>query len=233
MTKPVCAVVGVGPGNGTAFAQKFADEGYAVALCSRDEARLKDYAASIPGSRFYAYDATDPDAPSSVFSAIETDLGPIDVVLYNAGSGVWGTVDEVSAEDFQRAWEINTRGLFLATQAVLPQMRSNGGGSIIVIGATASVRGGAKAIAFASAKGSQRILAQSLARHLGPEKIHVACVILDGMIGLDTTKARMPDKPDDFFLSAEEIAQSVFFLANQPPQAWSFELDLRPYGESW
>lgn len=112
-------------------------------------------------------------------------------------------------------------------------MRKTGSGNIIVIGATASIRGGAHSIAFASAKAAQRSLAQSLARQLGPEKIHVAYVILDGVVDLETTKQKMSNKPEDFFLSSEQIAQSIYFLATQPQQAWSFELDLRPYTEHW
>lgn len=233
MKQPVCAVIGVGPGNGAVIARKFADEGYSVALCARNLDRLNELASLLPNARSYSYDVSDPDAAKSVFAAIEKDLGPVDTVIYNAGSGTWGTLDEVDVEAFQSAWEVNTRGLFLATQAVLPQMRKSGQGSIVVIGATASIRGGAKSIAFASAKAAQRSLAQSLARQLGPEKIHVAYVILDGMVDLETTRKKMSDKPEDFFLSSEQIAESVFFLAKQPQQAWSFELDLRPYGEHW
>lgn len=233
MNKPVCAVIGVGPGNGTAIARKFSEQGYAVALCSRTRSKLDALAKDLPAAAAFAYDVTDPEAAGPVFAAIEQSLGPVSVMVYNAGSGSWGGVDEVSVEQFQSSWDVNTRGLLLAVKAVLPQMRQQGGGAILVTGATASVRGGPRTTAFASAKAAQRSLAQSLAKQLGPEKIHVGYVILDGMVDLETTMKRMPDKALDFFLSASQIAEAFYYLATQPERAWSFEMDLRPYGEKW
>jgi NADP-dependent 3-hydroxy acid dehydrogenase YdfG len=233
MSKPVCAVIGVGPGNGAAIARRFAAEGYAVALCARDQARLKDFEAEIPGSRAYAYDVRDPQAAEAVFAEIRDGLGPVSVMVFNAGAGQFANIDQATAETFQAAWEVNARGLFLATQAVLPDLRDAGGGSIVVIGATASIKGGANFLPFASSKAAQRSLAQSLARHLGPERIHVAYVILDGVVDLARTRERMPDKGDDFFMRPDDIAESVFHLTRQPSSAWTFELDLRPFGEKW
>jgi NADP-dependent 3-hydroxy acid dehydrogenase YdfG len=233
MSKPVCAVIGVGPGNGAAIARRFAAEGYAVALCARDQARLKDFEAEIPGSRAYAYDVRDPQAAEAVFAEIRDGLGPVSVMVFNAGAGQFANIDQATAETFQAAWEVNARGLFLATQAALPGLRAAGGGSIVVIGATASIKGGANFLPFASSKAAQRSLAQSLARHLGPERIHVAYVILDGVVDLARTRERMPDKGDDFFMRPDDIAESVFHLTRQPSSAWTFELDLRPFGEKW
>jgi len=233
MNKPVCAVIGVGPGNGAAIARKFAAQGYAVALCARSREKLEALAAELPDAAAFVYDVCDPEAAGRVFVAIEQSLGPVSVVAYNAGSGTWGRIDEVDVAAFQSAWEVNTRGLFLAVKAVLPQLRKLGGGAIVISGATASLRGGPATTTFAPAKAAQRSLAQSLAKQLGPEKIHVSYVILDGMVDLERTMARMPDKPRDFFLSAEQIAEAVYYLATQPERAWSFEIDLRPYGEKW
>ena len=233
MNKPVCAVVGVGPGNGAAIARKFAAQGYAVALCARSLDKLEVLAAELPAAAAFVYDVTDPQAAGWVFAEIEQKLGPVSVVAYNAGSGIWGRLDDVSVEAFQSSWEVNTRGLFLAVKAVLPQMRRLGGGAIVVSGATASVRGGLETTAFASAKAAQRSLTQSLAKQFGPEKIHVGYVVLDGMVDLERTMERMPDKPLDFFLSSEQIAEAVYYLATQPERAWTFEMDLRPYGEKW
>jgi NADP-dependent 3-hydroxy acid dehydrogenase YdfG len=233
MSKPVCVVIGVGPGNGTAIARKFADQGYAVALCARTQAKLDVLAEQLPDAAAFAYDVTDVKAAERVLADIEQSMGVVSVVVYNAGSGTWGNVDEVSVDNFQSSWEVNTRGLLLAVKAVLPQMRQGGGGAIVVTGATASLRGGLASTAFASAKAAQRSLAQSLARQLGPEKIHVAYVVLDGMVDLERTMAKMTDKPLDFFLSAEQVAEAFFYLATQPERAWTFEIDLRPYGEKW
>ena len=233
MSSPVCAIVGVGPGNGAAFARKFASEGYGVALCARNETYLKELAHSVKGSKAYRYDATDLSAAKDVFQRIRSELGPVEVVVYNAGGGAFANIDSVTVESFQQSWEVNARGLFAVAKEVIPQMRELGHGNIVVIGATASIRGGANFVPFASAKAAQRSLAQSMARHLWPQKIHVSYVIIDGVIDLERTRKRLPDKPGDFFLKPDDIAQSAFFLTQQPPQAWTFELDLRPFGEKW
>ena len=230
---PVCAILGIGPGNGEAFARKFAREGYQVALCSRNAERLNKLAAELPAAGAFPYDVADPAAAEPVFAAIRDQLGPVDVLVYNAGGGRFISIDETSLDDLRDAWEVNTQGLLCATQAVLPQMRASGGGNIVVIGATASVRGGAKAAPFASAKASQRSLAQSMARHLGPENIHVSYVVVDGIIDIPSTRAAMPDAPDSAFMGPAAIGESVFALTQQDPSAWTFELDLRPFCEKW
>jgi len=233
MDNKVCVVVGAGPGNGAAIAARFAAAGYRVALCARDEQRLAALASKIDGAAAYPYDVRDPAAAARVFAEIRAALGRPTVLVYNAGAGAFANIDETTVEAFQAAWEVNARGLLLATQAVLPDLRAAGGGSIVVIGATASLRGGANFAPFASAKAAQRSLAQSMARHLGPERIHVGYVILDGVVHLERTRRQMADRPDEFFLEPTDIAESVFFLTQQPPQAWTFELDLRPFGERW
>jgi len=233
MDPKVCVVVGAGPGNGAAIAARFAAAGYRVALCARDEQRLAALARKIDGAAAYPYDARDPAAAPRVFAEIRAGLGRPTVLVYNAGAGAFANVDDTTVEALQAAWEVNARGLLLAARAVLPDLRAAGGGSIVVIGATASLRGGASFAPFASAKAAQRSLAQSMARHLGPEKIHVAYVILDGVVHLEATRRQMADRPDEFFLEPADIAESVFFLTQQRSQAWTFELDLRPFGERW
>ena len=233
MSLPVCAVVGVGPGNGAAFARRFSEAGHRVALCSRSLDRLEKLSAEIPNSKPYAYDASRPEAAGDVFARIREELGPVTTLVYNAGSAVFGDIDALSFEDFRNAWEINTGGLFQATKSVLPDMRAASGGNIVVIGATASRKGSAGFSAFTSAKAGQRMLAQSLARKLGPEHIHVCYVIIDGVIDIPRTRAMLRDRPDDFFLKADEIAEAVWYLTQQDPSAWTFELDLRPFGEKW
>jgi NAD(P)-dependent dehydrogenase (short-subunit alcohol dehydrogenase family) len=226
-------VIGAGPGNGAAIGARFAEGGYAVALCARDLGRTEQLAARIPGARAYAYDVREVAAAQPTFERIRRDLGPIEVLVHNAGSGDFTSFEEATVESFQAAWEVNARGLFATAKAALPQMRAAGKGSIVVIGATASLRGGAGTASFASAKAAQRSLAQSMARHLGPQKIHVAYVILDGVVNLERTRQRLRDRPDEFFLEPRQIAESVYFLTQQEPQAWTFELDLRPFGERW
>ncbi len=233
MSKPVCALIGVGPGNGTAIARKFSSEGYKIALLSRNEDYMNELAHECGDARANAYDALDTTAPQKVFGKIKQELGPVDVLVYNAGSGMFGNVDEVKLSDFEHAWRINALGLLAAVKAVLPDMRAAGKGNIVVIGATASVKHGANFAAFTSAKAAQRALAQSIAKHVGREGVHVSLVIIDGVIDIPRTREMLPDRSDDFFLKPDDIAQSVFFLTQQPKSAWTFELDVRPFGEKW
>ncbi|MDJ0634011.1 MAG: SDR family NAD(P)-dependent oxidoreductase [Xenococcaceae cyanobacterium MO_188.B29] len=233
MSKPVCVIVGVGSGNGAAFSRKFGAEGYRVAMLARNIDYLQELAAEIPDAQAYQYDVTQSDRTAEVFSRIESEMGAISVLVYNAGAGAFANIDDSTVESFQRAWEVNARGLFVVAKQVIPQMRKLKGGNIVIIGATASVKGGANFTPFASAKAAQRSLAQSMARYLDPEKIHVSYVIVDGVINLERTRKAMPDKPDDYFMHPDDIAESVFFLTQQPASAWTFELDLRPFGEKW
>lgn len=226
-------VVGVGPGNGAAFAERFAREGYAVALLARSKAFIDELSARLPGARAYACNVSDVASVQSAFDAIKADLGEVDVLVYNAGSGVWGSMEEISPAQLEAALQVNTVGLLSSAQAVVPSMKARGSGSIVVIGATASRRGGAKTAAFAPAKAAQRSLAESMARYLWPSGIHVALVIIDGVVDLERTRARMPDKPDSFFVKPADVASTVFALTEQPRSAWSFEVEARPFGETW
>lgn len=233
MNKPVCVIVGVGSGNGASFARKFANEGYAVAMLSRNIEYLQQLAKEIPNSQAYQYDVTQVDSAAAIFKQIELEMGTISVLVYNAGAGAFNNIEDADVESFQRAWEVNARGLFIAAKQVIPQMRQLNGGSIVIIGATASIKGGANFTPFASAKAAQRSLAQSMARYLDPEHIHVSYIIVDGVIDLERTRKAMPNKPDDYFINPDDLAESVWFLTQQPSSAWTFELDLRPFGEKW
>jgi len=230
MTKPVCAVVGVGPKNGASFARRFAAEGYAVALLSRKTDYSSALAAELQNARAYACDVTDPLAIESAFASVRQDLGDIDVLVYNAGSGVWGDIEEISAHDFEQSWRVNTMGAFLAAKQVIPAMKERGSGSIIFIGATASLRGKPFTTAFAPAKASQRSLAQAMARHLWPSGIHVSLIIVDGRIAAPPADAPAGAPTE---LAPDDIAHTASFLAQQPRSAWSFEVDVRPSQEPW
>jgi NAD(P)-dependent dehydrogenase (short-subunit alcohol dehydrogenase family) len=233
MSKSVCVIVGVGPGNGTSLARKFATEGYALALLARHENYIKTLEEQLEDARAYRCDATDEANVSEVFGRIRKDLGAVEVLVYNAGSGHFNTVEETTPAMFENDWRTNTLGCLLTAQQIIPGMRQRGRGTIVVIGATASWTGNAGFAPFAAAKSAQRSLAQSMARHLGLAGIHVAYVIIDGVIDLPRTRQLMADKPDDFFINPDHIADSVFFLTVQKPSAWTFELDLRPFGEKW
>jgi NAD(P)-dependent dehydrogenase (short-subunit alcohol dehydrogenase family) len=190
-------------------------------------------AGELPGARAYACDAGDAGSVAAAFSAIRADLGEVDVLVFNAGSGVWGTVEEVTPADFEKSWRVNTLGALLTSQQVIPAMKKAKRGSIVFIGATASRRGNVKTAAFAPAKAAQRSLAESMARHLWPSGVHVSIIIVDGVVDLATTRQRMADKPDSFFIKPDDVAETAFVLTQQKPSAWSFEVEARPFSESW
>jgi NAD(P)-dependent dehydrogenase (short-subunit alcohol dehydrogenase family) len=231
--KPVCAVVGVGPGNGAALARRFAREGYAVALLARSREASGALAAELGDARAYACDAGDEASVKAAFAAIRTEMGEVDVVAYNAGSGTWGTIEDISADAFEASWRVSALGLFLVSKEVIPAMKKKGAGSIVVIGATASRRGMPRTTAFAPAKAAQKSLAEAMARHLWPLGIHVSVIILDGVVDLERTRKAMADKPDDFFIRPDDVAETAWWLTRQPRSAWSFEVEARPFGEKW
>lgn len=227
--KPVCAVVGIGPKNGAAFARRFAAEGYRIALLSRSTDFSGELAHELGDARAYACDASDPGSVAEAFSQVESDLGPVDVLIYNAGRGSWKTVDEISAEEFEMSWRVNALGALISVQQVIPAMQQRGSGSIIIVGATASLRGRPKTTGFAAAKAAQRSLAQSMAKHLAPAGIHVALLIIDGMIDTPDSPATKAGER----LDPGDIASLAHYLTTQPRSAWSFEVEARPSQESW
>ncbi|HEX3344113.1 MAG TPA: SDR family NAD(P)-dependent oxidoreductase [Polyangiaceae bacterium] len=231
--KPVCAVVGVGPGNGAAFARRFSAEGYAVALLARKTELTGALATELAGSRAYACDVGDAGSVAQAFATVRKDLGDVDVLVYNAGSGVWGNIEDVSAADFEASWRVNTLGAFLVAKQVVGPMKAKKAGSIVFIGATASRRGVPRTTAFAPAKAAQRSLAEAMARYLWPAGVHVSIIIVDGAVDLAGTRQRMPDKPDSFFIKPDDVADTAYWLTRQHPSAWSFEVEARPFGESW
>ena len=233
MAKPVCVVAGVGPGNGAAFARRFDSEGYSVALLARGTELSTKLARELSDACAYACDVADAASVARAFEEIRRDLGDPEVLVYNAGSGVWGTVEDATPADFEGAWRVNALGGFLASKQVIPAMKRAGRGSIVFVGATATRKGGPKSAAFSSAKGAQRNLAESMARALWPLGIHVALIVVDGVVDLPRTRQRMPDKPDSFFIKPDDVAEVGFRLTQQRPSAWSFEVEARPFGESW
>ncbi|MGA8259759.1 MAG: SDR family NAD(P)-dependent oxidoreductase [Arenicellales bacterium] len=228
----ICVIAGVGPGNGLSLAKRFASGGCQVVLLARSQARLDEISGQVPGSRSFVCDVSDETAVIDTFQAIARDIGDVDIFIHNAGAGVFGSVEDIDSVAFENAWRVNALGCFLCCRQVIPAMRSRGG-NIVVIGATASKRGGARFAAFASAKAAQYNLAQSMARHLGPQGVHVSYIIIDGVVDIPRTRERFPDREDSFFLKPDHIAETVFQITEQPPSAWTFEVDLRPAAEKW
>ncbi len=229
MSKPVCAIVGIGPKNGAAFAYRFDDAGYRIALLSRSGDFSADLAKKLNDARAYLCDASDPASVGSAFDQIQQQLGDVDVLIYNAGGGSWQTVEEISPAAFEQSWRVNALGALVASQRVIPAMKKKGSGNIIVVGATASLRGRPKTTGFAAAKAAQRSLAQSMAKHLGPMGIHVSLLIIDGSISLPASAEA--DRGEQ--LDPRDIATLAHYLTTQPRSAWSFEVEARPSRESW
>ena len=233
----VAAVLGVGPGLGAAVAQRFAREGFAVALMARGQDKLDPGKAQIEraGGRAFCVptDAGDAASVSAGFAAVRAELGPPQVLIYNAGAYQLGGVMDVTPEQFEACWRANCLGGFLAAQQVLPAMLAEGRGTLLFTGATASLRGSARFSCLAVGKFGLRALAQSLARELGPRGIHVAHVIIDGQIDTPRLRAAMPDRDPQTLLSAESIAATYFHLHQQDRTVWTQELDLRPAVEKF
>jgi NAD(P)-dependent dehydrogenase (short-subunit alcohol dehydrogenase family) len=229
MSNPVCAIVGIGPKNGAAFAHRFDEAGYRIALLSRSTDYSGEVASKLSDARAYACDASDPASVDAAFAQVQEQLGDVDVLIYNAGSGSWQTVEEISPEAFEQSWRVNALGALVTSQRVIPAMKKKGSGNIVIVGATASLRGRPKTTGFAAAKAAQRSLAQSMAKHLGPLGIHVSLLIIDGSIA--SAGSAEADRGEQ--LDPKDIAELAHYVTTQPRSAWSFELDARPSGESW
>lgn len=233
MEKPVCAIVGTGPGNGAAFARKFAAAGYQVALLARNLDTVSSLASEIEGARAYACDVGVAASIQTAFDLIHREMGEVDTLIYNAGAGIWKNVEEITAEEFEQSWRVNALGAFLVSRQVIPAMKQRGRGNILFIGATASRRGNVLTAAFAPAKAAQKSLAESMARYLGPSGIHVALLMIDGVVDTPATRKMFPGKEDVFFVQPAGVADAAFSLVAQAPSAWAFEMELRPFGEKW
>jgi NAD(P)-dependent dehydrogenase (short-subunit alcohol dehydrogenase family) len=240
--KSVCLVIGAGDGLGGAIARAFAGEGHPVCMTRRARHldQLEALAREIgPQAHAFGVDARSEEETVALFDRIEREIGPIGVVVFNIGANVRFGIRETTARVFTKVWEMACFAGFLAGREAARVMAPRGGGSILFTGATASMRGREGYAAFAAAKAGLRMLAQSLARELGPEGIHVAHVICDGAIdGAFTRERHDPAEverllDEDAILKPEDIAQSFVWLHNQPRSAWSHEIDLRPWKEAW
>ena len=232
MSQKVCIVTGVGPGTGAAIARRFANT-YQVAMLARNAERLAAFAAQVPNAHAYPCDVTDADALAATVAALRGDLGAPEVVVHNAVGGAFGEFMDIDAAVLERNFAVNTVALLRLAQLVAPAMIERGAGAILCTGNTSAYRGKPTFAGFAPTKAAQRILAESMARSLGPKGIHVAYVAIDAVIDLAWTRRRSPDAPDAFFCKPDDIAGEVWHLAHQPRSAWSFDVTIRPFGERW
>lgn len=241
MSKRVCLIVGAGNGLGAGLARVFARAGMTVCLVRRHLEALEPLVQEIRtlgmDAHGFAVDARDPAALGALFDQIEQTVGSIEVTIFNVGGNVRAGVLETSAETYLKTWQTSALAEFLTGQQAARVMQPRGRGTILFTGATASLRGGLGFSAFAAAKTALRAFAQSLAREFGPQGIHVAHVVVDGGIDSPRIRAQQPERVkaagEDGLLMPEHLAKNYLMLHQQPKDAWTFELDLRPWRERW
>jgi NAD(P)-dependent dehydrogenase (short-subunit alcohol dehydrogenase family) len=230
--KPLAIITGVGPGTGAAMARRFHAGGYQVAMIARNGERLAELARELPDSFAVACDVSDAAAFLAALDGISARAGAPKVIIHNAVGGAFGSFIEVSPDILERNFQVNVMALLHLARWAVPKMLE-AGGSLICTGNTSALRGKANFAGFAPTKAAQRILAESIAREIGPKGIHVAYLMIDAVIDVAWTRQRFKDRPDDFFIQPAAIADEAWHLAHQPRSAWSFLTEVRPFAESW
>ncbi|MCG8394622.1 MAG: SDR family oxidoreductase [Pseudomonadales bacterium] len=239
--QPAALIIGAGDATGGAIARRFAREGYTACVTRRTEEAVlplvRDIEAAGHRARGFGCDARDEEQMVALFDTIEKEVGPLEVVVFNIGANVFFPIRETSARVYRKVWEMAAFAGFLAGREAARVMVPRHKGTIIFTGATASLRGGKGFSAFAGAKFALRALAQSMARELGPEGIHVVHPVIDGAIDTafirDNFPAMYAKKDQDGILNPEHIADTYWMLHQQPCDAWTHEIDLRPWMETF
>ncbi|HTR61446.1 MAG TPA: SDR family NAD(P)-dependent oxidoreductase [Candidatus Binataceae bacterium] len=232
-SNPVAVVTGVGPGTGAAIVRRFAQGGYRVAMLARNRDRLDALEKEIAGSRAYTCDVTDEARVDSTLEAVRKELGTPGVLVHNAVGGAFGSFLEIDPAVLNQNFQVNTMALLHLARRLAPAMVAAKDGVIIATGNTSALRGKAAFAGFAPTKAAQRILAEAIAREVGPKGVHVAYVVIDAVIDLEWTRKRFASAPDDFFIKPAAIADEVWHVAHQDKSAWSFNVEVRPFKESW
>jgi NAD(P)-dependent dehydrogenase (short-subunit alcohol dehydrogenase family) len=239
--KSSALIIGAGDATGGAIAHRMAREGLIACVVRRNGEKLTPLVADIEAAggraRAFGADARDEDQIVALFEAIERDVAPLEIVVFNIGANVSFPIRDTTARVYRKVWEMACFAGFLTGREAARKMVPRGRGTIIFTGATASVRGRSGFSAFSSAKHALRALAQSMAKELGPEGVHVAHVVIDGAIDTPWIRENFPDraalKPQDGILEPEAIAEMYWVLHKQPRSAWTHEIDLRPWMEAW
>ena len=243
MSSRLCVVTGVGEATGASIVKRFSDGGYRVVMIARNAERLARLAREIPGTRALACDLGDLDALNDTIETVQREEGDPDVVIHNAVSATFDGFLTGDPSDLERNFRVNTTALLHLARGFAPAMAAAGQGAIIVTGNTAAIRGVPSYALFAPTKAAQRILAQALARDLGPSGVHVAYVVIDAAINAPWLGPERPswlappehwaDKSEDYFANPHAIADEVFHVAHQHRSTWSFDVELRPFAEAW
>jgi NAD(P)-dependent dehydrogenase (short-subunit alcohol dehydrogenase family) len=237
----VALVIGAGDATGGAIAKRFARGGYSACVVRRSADKLQPLVEEIRAAggqaHGYACDARKEEEVQKLFEDVEREHGPVEVLVFNIGANVPSSILDETARKYFKIWEMACFSGFLAGREAARRMVGRGRGTILYTGATAALRGASGFAAFAGAKHALRALAQSMARELGPKNIHVAHVVVDGAIDTDFIRTTFPEayarKDQDGILNPAHIAENYWHLHTQPRDAWTFELDLRPWMEKW
>lgn len=239
----VCLVVGAGAGVGGAIARAFAADGLTVCMTRRErnlpelETLAQEIRDSGAAAHAFGADARSEDEMIALFDKIETEIGPLEVVVFNIGANVQFGVRETTARVFHKVWEMAAFAGFLAGREAARVMLPRGRGTILFTGASSSVRGERNLTAFTSAKHALRAVAESMARELGPQGLHVAHIVVDGVIDGAFIRGRRDDVDtlltEDRVMKPEELAANYVWLHKQPRSAWAFEVDIRPWAQRW
>lgn len=237
----VALIVGAGDAIGGAISKEFAEKGYTVCMVRRSAEPVEAYAQELISKGYdahgYALDARNEEEVEALFKEIESNVGQIEVVVFNVGANVPMSILDTSSKKFYKIWEMACFAGFLVGREAAKTMVPRKRGTILFTGATASIRGGAIFGAFASAKHGLRALAQSMARELGPRNIHVAHVIIDAAVDTQWIQENHPKykalKEKDGVVNPADLAKNYVMLHEQPKNAWTFELDVRPWVEQW
>ncbi|KST68969.1 SDR family NAD(P)-dependent oxidoreductase [Mastigocoleus testarum] len=245
MNQPVCMITGVGDGTGAAIARRFAQSNYQVAMVARNQNRLKKLESELPNTKAHICDVGDLRGLLATIKIVRSQMGNPSVLIHNAVRATFGNFLEAEPEDLERNFRVNTTSLLYLARELAPAMIAAGKGTIVVTGNTAAWRGIPSYTLFAPTKAAQRILTQSLARDLGPKGVHVAYITIDAAIatpwsmglpvqGLRTEPLdRNPKQSQDFFCQPVDIAEEIFHVVHQAQSAWSFDVEIRPFGEKW
>ena len=238
--KKAILVVGAGDATGGAIARRFAREGYIACVTRRSADKLAPLVAQIESAGGKAVpfgsDARNEDEVIKLVQHIEREIAPIEAAVFNVGGNVRFDIRDTTSRVYRKVWEMTAFAGFLTAREAAKAMVPRGKGTMIFTGATASLRGGRGFSAFAGGKHALRALAQSMARELGPQNIHVAHVVIDGAIDTEWIKANFPERYNagpDAILNPDDIAEAYWQLHRQKRSAWTFEMDLRPWRESW
>lgn len=244
MSDRIALVVGVGGATGAAIARRFSSGGYRVAMIARNAGRLQALEREIENAHAFPCDVGDLEQLGSTIARVQDALGAPHVLVHNAVSATFAKIFDTSVEDLERNFRVNTTSLFFLAQELAPAMIARGEGAIMVTGNTSSFRGVPRRPAFAPTKAAQRILAQSLAKDLGPQRIHVGYITIDAVIDAPWLESapgaigarppeNWPHKPEEFYADPSAIADEVYHIAHQHWSTWSFDHVIRPFTEHW